>query len=181
MPLVSWLKAHTPTREKMEQHPWLRPFARTIGDPRIWQFNRRSVARGVALGLFFGLLIPVGQVIFAALFAVSMRANLAVAAACTLITNPLTFPPVFYVAYKLGSWVLQLEGQAPVFKLAEGASWHDNLSVVLAAAPMPIAFGLCLMAVTSAVLGYLICHLVWRFWVHRRMYDRRAAREDTPS
>ena len=34
-----------------------------------------------------------------------LRANLPAAAASTLITNPVTFGPLYYVAYQLGSWV----------------------------------------------------------------------------
>ena len=45
------------------------------------------IAAGVAIGLFIGVLIPVAQILLAAVAAVALRANIPVAAAATLITT----------------------------------------------------------------------------------------------
>ena len=68
--------------------------------------NRRSVPRGVALGLFVAVLIPVMHTAIAAILAIPTRANVAIAAAFTLVVNPLTIPPLYYAAYRVGSWEL---------------------------------------------------------------------------
>ena len=68
--------------------------------------THRSVPRGVALGLFVGVIIPVHAHRVAALLAIPLRANVAMAAACTLVVNPLTIPPIYYAAYRIGSWEL---------------------------------------------------------------------------
>ena len=68
--------------------------------------NRRSVPRAVALGLFVAVIIPVMHTAIAAILAIPTRANVAIAAAFTLVVNPLTIPPLYYAAYRVGSWEL---------------------------------------------------------------------------
>ncbi|HEY4542284.1 MAG TPA: DUF2062 domain-containing protein, partial [Noviherbaspirillum sp.] len=67
---------------------FLKPFARYLEHHSLWQFNRRAVAVGAAIGLFFGILIPFGQIVVSAFAAFFLRANLPVAAFATFITNP---------------------------------------------------------------------------------------------
>ena len=50
----------------------MRPLAPILEDDRIWHLNRRTVARGVALGMFFGICVPFGQSLVAALFALPL-------------------------------------------------------------------------------------------------------------
>ena len=49
-----WLRANMPTRESMESNRLLRPVAHRVMEPGLWRFNRRSVPRGVALGMVTG-------------------------------------------------------------------------------------------------------------------------------
>src|SRR3546814_10071436 len=49
------------------------------------------------------------QVAVAALLALSCRANVPVAALTTFITNPLTTPIVWVIAYKVGNWLLHID------------------------------------------------------------------------
>lgn len=51
--------------------------------------------------VFFGLLIPVAQILFAAVAALLLRANILAAVGNILITNPITFALVLLVAYYL--------------------------------------------------------------------------------
>src|SRR3982750_4704901 len=105
-PRMNWLKRHIPTRETIHRYRILRPFAAPLSDPALWRMTRRSVPRAVALGLGVGVIIPVMHLFIAALLAIPLRANVAIAAACTLVINPLTIPPIYYAAYRIGSWEL---------------------------------------------------------------------------
>src|SRR6476620_5167242 len=106
----SWITRHIPTRDTVHHHRLLRPFAPYLGHSSLWRLNRRSVPRGVALGLFVAVIIPVMHTAIAALLAIPTRANIAVAAIFTLAVNPLTIPPLYYAAYRIGAWELQHEG-----------------------------------------------------------------------
>ena len=49
---------HIPTSESIQQNRFLKPFSRYLHHHYLWQFNRRGVAGGLAVGLFVGILIP---------------------------------------------------------------------------------------------------------------------------
>src|ERR1044072_2863339 len=100
----TWSERNMPKRETFEQIRWLKPIAHRILLPGLWRFHRRSVPRGVALGIIVGVLIPVAQSIFAALCAPPAGANVPVAGVTTFITNPLTTPPIWVAAYWVGRW-----------------------------------------------------------------------------
>src|SRR4051794_35702085 len=89
-----------PSREHLQSNRWLRWLGPLLNDPRLWHMSRRGIALGLALGVFFGLLIPVAQIPVSAAAAVLLRANLPMAAASTFVTNPVTFGPVYYGAYR---------------------------------------------------------------------------------
>jgi uncharacterized protein len=64
-------------------------------------------ARGVAVGLFIGLGLPVGtQMIVLGLLRLIFRFNAIVAFACTWVNNPITIIPMYYGYYCLGSLML---------------------------------------------------------------------------
>lgn len=169
----SWLASKLPTREQLLANRWMRPFAHRLTHPLLWHFNRWSVARGLALGLFVGFLVPLGQTPVAAMLALSVRANLIVAAVATLITNPITFPAIYYAAFQVGQRLLTTEGWARSADAADtlflsSISWFLSVSA-------PTALGLFVFGTASATLGYFGVHLGWRAWVQRR-WARRASR-----
>jgi len=139
--------------------------------------NRRSVPRGVALGLFVAVIIPVMHTAIAALLAIPARANVAVAALFTLVVNPITIPPLYYAAYRIGSW--ELHHDAPLVNPAAAERFSSELSRLLFwihEASGSIAVGVLTIAVVAAVVGYAIAALVWRFWSHSRWRQRRGAK-----
>ena len=100
------LERFLPTREAITQSRMLRWLGPRLHDPLLWHVNRRSVARGVAMGVFFGLMIPIAQIPAAAIASLLLRGNLLIAAASTLVSNPLTYGPLYYFAYQLGAGVI---------------------------------------------------------------------------
>ena len=177
---LRWLTRHIPTRETIHEHRMLRPFAPHLTHPSLWRMTRRSVPRGVALGLFVGVIIPFMHTFIAALLAIPTRANVAVAAVFTLVVNPLTIPPMYYAAYRIGSW--ELHHDAPLLDPAAAERFSGELSRLLFwvhQASGPIAVGILTMAALAGVVGYLGAVLVWGFWSRSRWRQRRAARKGT--
>jgi len=82
-----------PHHDAVKSYRWLKPFGSRLQHPNLWHLHRRSVAGGVAIGLFCGLIPGPLQMISAALLAVLLRVNLPVAAFTTLYTNPFTIVP----------------------------------------------------------------------------------------
>jgi len=167
------MKRWIPTREELRQMRWLRPIAHHFDNEHLWRMDRGSVARAVAIGLFFGLLIPVAQFLFAIATAIALRAHIAIAAASTLITNPFTFPPIYYAAYQLGSFILgkpadearaaQIEsGTAEAIAVATEGGMFDGMVSLVLGAGAPLVIGLGTMAVVGACTGFLLVWLLWR-------------------
>src|SRR5688500_8270182 len=99
-----WIARNAPKREELAKSRWMRPFGQRILQSEYWRFTRRSVPRGVAVGLWIGIfaLIPGVQIIGAALLSLPFRANIPVAAAMTFLTNPFTTPFLLGASYFVG-------------------------------------------------------------------------------
>lgn len=157
-----------PTREVLRAKPWLKPLARHIDDDRLWHADRGSVARAVAIGLFFGFMIPFAQFAFAIATAVVLRAHVAIAAGATLVSNPFTFPPIYWAAYKVGGGLLGSPDDAAALRVEREAEalagdlvGAQGLWATLQAAGAPLVIGLAAFAVAAAVLGFCAVWLLW--------------------
>ena len=172
MRLAEKFKFKMPKREELAGNKYLAPFAHRFLTPELWRFSRRSVPRGVALGLFCGFIIPVGQIFLAAFLALPARANVPLAVAVTFITNPLTFPFWGLAANQVGRTVLNIDavvGGIANDELTSGRwSWLIDLFEVAGVT----VFGFAVLAVVSSALGYLISGWVWRYLVARRRARR---------
>lgn len=174
----SWLRRSMPkmpTREDMARNRWLAPIAHRFLSPELWRFTRRSVPRGVALGLFSGFIVPVGQIFLAAFLALPARANVPVAALVTFVTNPFTLPFWLVAANKVGAFVLKIDAATVGAANAEIASgrWQDFGWFFQTAGVT--AFGFIVMSVVSAAIGYLVAGAYWR-WRLSRKWSRRHRR-----
>jgi len=169
--LADWLASKMPSREEMARNKYLAPIAHRFLSPELWRFTRRSVPRGVALGLFCGFIIPLGQIFLAAFMALPARANVPLAAAATFITNPLTFPFWMVVANRVGALVLNLEKVVGGATGEQLASDQGALAVFFELAGVT-AFGFVVLAVVTAAVGYLLSGFLWRFVVARKRARR---------
>lgn len=166
-----------PSREVLLASRWLRPFRHHLGTATVWRWNRRAVARGVALGLVIGIIVPVMKLPLVAVLAVVARANVVVAALCTLFTNPLVTPAIYFAAYQLGTTVIDVDPQAGMV----GGSGLDRLLNWLASASLPTALGLLLLAGTAAAIGFVAVHQSWRLGIMRRWLRRARGRAAWPA
>lgn len=171
--LADKLRAYTPTREQMARNRYLAPIAHRFLSPELWRFTRRSVPRGVALGLFAGFIIPVGQIFLAAFLALPARANVPLSALVTFVTNPFTFPFWAYIAKELGEFILKIDnaatGGAARTEIESGRwSWLIEMFAGVGVTVLVTVFGFIVLAVVSAAVGYLLSSVVWRFMVFRK-------------
>lgn len=161
-----------PTKESIIENRWVKWIGPSLLHPGIWKWKRRSVSLGVAIGIFFGFLIPIAQIPLSAMFAVFFRANLSVAAVSTLVTNPFTFPGIYYVAYQVGSYVLNVESQIQS-SVADAASsgWFSSIL----STGKPLIVGLGIFAVVFGISAYFITSLIWSIKT-RIKWTKRARR-----
>ncbi|MCZ4315104.1 DUF2062 domain-containing protein [Comamonadaceae bacterium G21597-S1] len=180
MGLRERLRALVPTRAQIHDNRWLRWLGPLLRRPRLWRWSRRGVALGVALGIFFGLLIPVAQIPLSVGAAVVLRANVPAAAVSTLVTNPLTFGPLYYAAFKLGHWVT---GSPP--KAGHDEKSADELHAAglpkeevrlwqrMTSVGKPLLLGLAIIATLMGLLSYALIALTWHAWTWFKRRKRR--------
>lgn len=171
------IRKHTPTREDMARNKYLAPIAHRFLAPELWRFTRRSVPRGVALGIFAGFIIPVGQIFLAAFMALPARANVPLAALVTFVTNPFTLPFWLVVANRVGDFVLRLEnagtGGAARDEMTSGRwDWFFQMFEGVGVTVIETVAGFVVLAVVGASLGYVVSSFVWRVMVSRRRTRR---------
>jgi uncharacterized protein (DUF2062 family) len=180
---------YIPTAHELRSHRFLRPFSKHLDHHSIWQFNQRSVAGGVAVGLFFGILVPFMQIFLAAAAAIILRVNLPMAAFSTLVTNPFTFPVVYYSAYRLGDVLTgNLSGvssarveaeiqNAAAIQQGKMDQWGEGLINWVQTVGLPLMTGLLVLATVAAVSGYFLVKAVWQIKVRWRWHGRRTRRK----
>src|SRR3546814_11682622 len=56
--VIAWITKNTTRREDLARNSWLKPVAHRIIRSERWRFPRRSVPRGVALGVGVGMRVP---------------------------------------------------------------------------------------------------------------------------
>lgn len=133
-------------------------FARFLGDPNLWHLNRRSVAGGMANGMFWGFVpLPI-QTIGTVSGAIFFRVNLPISIAATWVTNPFTMVPIFYFTYKLGTFILQQERIA-IDKFNFSFEWFINM---FAQIWQPLILGSLLVGSILSFLTYIIINGLWR-------------------
>ena len=177
-----WWRKNAPTRESLENVRWLRPFAHRILEPSLWRFTRRSVPRGVALGLLVGifLMIPGLQIIGAAMLALPCRANVPIAVAMTFLSNPATTPFLLYLSLIVGNRFVHSSADigTVTVMIDHGASLGEWARWLASSAAPALVVGLFVIAVVSASVGYLMSSCIWRAWTSHKWHLRERHRAE---
>jgi len=156
-----------PDHKTIREHKYLICFGTLLHNPALWHMNRHSVAKAFAVGLFFAWVPVPFQMVLGAGGAILFHANLPLSVALVWLTNPVTMPPMFYGAYKLGAWLLGEELQH--FDMELSFAWlQHEMSLVWA----PFLFGCLVLGVVSALLGYFGIQVVWHRMVVKRWRKR---------
>ncbi len=179
-----FFRKYLPSHESIRQNRHIARFGTLLQHPNLWHLNRHSVAGGVAIGMFSGLVPGPFQMLTAALLAVPLRVNLPVALFTTLYTNPFTIGPLYVAAYEIGRLFVESDGTAlsrsPDFDWSNFAAWVQAFLAWLLSLGKPLAVGLVALAVALAIAGYVFVQLAWRAYIilaWRRRRQRRAGQE----
>jgi uncharacterized protein (DUF2062 family) len=156
-----------PSAQSVRENKCLRCFGKLLHEPALWHLSRHSLAKAFFVGLFCAMMPVPFQMVIAAAGAIWLHSNLPIAVALVWLTNPLTMPPVFYLAYLLGDWVLQMPERE--FHFEASLSWAMHEMTVIW---QPFLLGCVLLGLISGVLGYVFVQCVWRAMIVRRWNAR---------
>ncbi len=163
-----WFNRFHETQERVKKSLRDGRVHRLLGDrmflPHVWGFDQRSIAVGLAMGLFiaFTPTIPF-QILLCAIGAILLRVNLSVAVAAVMITNPVTAVPVYLAANRFGRLLCEHtrigEATAAMFGFEGRAGRFMQEGLFLWT-------GCLVFSLVSACLGYAAVRLAW--WLYQR-------------
>lgn len=179
-----YIRKYLPSNESIRQYRFVSVFGKWLHHPNLWHLNRRSVAGGVAIGMFTGLIPGPVQMICAAILSIIFRVNLPIAMFTTFYTNPFTIVPLYIAAYAIGALVVGHHSNGMPHPPAgvHDTGWLDWVPALIdwmVAMGRPFVLGLVLLAVILAVLGYFAVQAGWRMYVTLAWQRRRARRQKT--
>lgn len=163
------IKSWFPAYDSVRGHRGLRMLGPRLRAPDLWHMNRRSVAGAFAVGLFVAFLpIPL-QMVVAAAIAIWVRVNLPISVLLVWVSNPLTMPPIFYTAYTIGRWILDVPPRS--FRVEMTLEWFSNDLLTIW---KPLVTGSLVLAIVASLSGYLIIRVLWWVSVVERLKLKRA-------
>lgn len=165
------LLRYLPKPSFIREHKALKPVSKWLHEPELWHMHRRSVAGATFIGLFCAFLPVPFQMLIAALLAIAFRCNLPISVILVWITNPLTITPMFYFAYRLGAWLLDIELEVTGIDL--GWDWLvanlDNIG-------LPLIVGSLVCGWVAGLTGMVLVRMIWRQHVISRWRQRKESR-----
>ncbi len=167
-----WLKRITPDRHTLEKLWCLKPFTDLVIDRGCWTFNRHSVTRGFALGLFIAFIPPTPlpvHIVTCVILGVLFRLNLPVLVATVFVSNPLTWVPQVAGSIWVGAKLMGLDLMPFLHELSHRNMWaHVNRLLA------PLLLGALVLGAVAAAAGFVVAQLVWRARVVYHLRRRRA-------
>lgn len=173
-----WRRKQASIRQTLKGSRLHRIWGQSLFHDLLWRTDRRSIAGGLALGLFiaFTPTIPF-QMILAVIGAVLLKVNLPIALAACWLTNPLTALPVYTAAWKLGKFLTEHVGIIHGFLNAhrfEAKSAHWILNGIY------VWTGSLIFSSLAAPLGFFLVYVFWNIPQTRRRKRRIPPSSDSP-
>lgn len=169
------IKKYLPHPDNIKDNRFLRIFGPVIHEAQLWHLTRHSVSKAFFVGLFCAFWPIPFQMVVAAGLAITVRANLPLSVALVWITNPVTMPFLFGLAYFVGVFALGTEASSFEFEL----SWQW-LEINLASIWQPFLLGCVICGIVAGVLGYISIDTFWKIhtrqaWKNRSIKRKNAA------
>jgi hypothetical protein len=161
-----FFRRNLPTEARLRawtgERPWVK---RMFSQSGFLGLQRRTLARGVGVGLFVGLTPTVGfQTLLMICLCVFLRASFPAAFLVSWISNPFTVGPLYFAFNRLGEALFGdlLRGSLALLGIGSKAAEHTVYLVL----------GSLLIALPAALGGYWLFLGAWRLSVLRRWRSR---------
>ena len=159
-------------RHELSEKWFMAPFRRVIHDQRLWGISRKTVVPAFSWGAFLACMPFPGQPFFAVLGSWVLRINIPVAVLVTLTSNPVTMGPLYYLAYRVGSYLLRLPVKP--FEMEFSINW---ITTTFLDVWQPLLLGCILLGAIVSLVAYIVLDVLWRESVRRYKARKRRLRE----
>lgn len=159
--------------KKLRHRPWWQKISKPLFHRSLWVPCRDTVATGLAIGLFFSMMLMPFQMLPAAVFAMRARANVPFAIAACWLTNPFTTPPIMYGQFAIGNWMRHSLG-VPMPQFLQDV--HFDVPQVGDLNAASYILGMLTMGVVVALCAYPVVHLFSAILPHHLPVRKRKQR-----
>ena len=164
--ILSDIRKHLPTAKEVHDFRYIHIFGDTLKQAELWAFNRNSVAKGIATGLFCAFLPMPFETIVAIFIAAMIGGHLAFAVAGVWISNPLTWIPLYTPCYLLGTRLIGID-PIPLHEISIlQFGWHY----------VALWLGCLIIGGAVGLASHFVVSMLWRVHIVRRWQHRRAMR-----
>ena len=154
--------------KKKQPNSKIKDFIKKYKIPREYlSINRKSISRGVLIGLFWGF-IPMPMQMLAVLAVTPfIKFNVPIAISMVWLSNPITMPFMYYMEYQTGNFLLGNEGLENIELTLDWFSnnWNKILTP-LYVGTIPYSFGV-------STLLYFLINKLWIDSVKKEKHSRK--------
>ena len=153
------LKKYSPKPESIN----LGWFNKHLTNPEIWKWNKKTISRAFAIGLFFAFIPLPMHTLLVAIFAVYFSANILLSILVVWINNPITMVPFYFFTYKLGASIMGIEMDT------EFEFTFSYLMQNFGNATLGFWVGGIITSVISASIGYYLIIGIYKYKAFKRL------------
>ncbi|MEA1954221.1 MAG: DUF2062 domain-containing protein [Campylobacterota bacterium] len=135
--------------------------------------NRKSVSRGVLVGLFWGFIPMPMQMVAVMAMTPFLRFNVPIAISMVWLSNPFTMPPMYYMEYLTGNFLLGQEGLTDIEMSMEWFSNHWDAIVI------PLYTGASFYSIFISSFIYILINWLWIISVKKEKSEKDKKRGKT--
>jgi uncharacterized protein (DUF2062 family) len=137
--------------------------------------NRRMITRGVAVGLFWGFIPMPMQMLAVMATTPFFRFNVPIAISMVWLSNPFTMPPMYYMEYLTGNFILGREGIEDIELTMKWFTEHfDDILV-------PLYTGTAFYSIVVSSIIYVVLNRLWVRSVKSEQEETRLKRKKRAS
>jgi len=157
------------TLKKTSKHKKLKDFIKKYKIPREYlSANRKMISRAVLIGLFIAFIPMPMQMAAVLLFMPFIKFNVPVGLAMCWLSNPITMPPMYYMEYLTGSFLLGIKPEPVEMTMEWFTNNLDNIFI-------PLYFGTAIYSIFGSLIAYFAVNYLWKISVDR---DRKLHRKE---
>jgi len=120
-----------------------------------FNINRKMITRGVGIGLFWAFIPMPMQMLAVMALTPFFRFNVPIAIVMVWLSNPLTMPPMYYMEYLTGNFLLGREGIADI---EPTLAWFTaNMSDIF----VPLYVGTAFYSIVVSSFVYVLLNWLW--------------------
>jgi len=153
------LKRYSPKQEDISLG-WLNKHLHNVD---LWKWNKRTISKAFAVGLFCAFLPLPLHTLLAAALAVAFSSNILLSIGLVWLNNPLTMVPIYYYIYKLGSYIIGTEID-PNFQFTIDYFMGSLTSTITA-----IWVGGLIISTITAIIGYTAILAIYKYKAYQRV------------